>query len=631
MVRPRAAPRSSAQHVPTLFSEVAAGHVDVVKRVLAANPAAAALRDGATGATALHAAAAAGHLDVVRALLTARTPAAIDAQDDEGNTALHLAAAADRADIVAELVSGPRKDAARVRNARGATPLHAAAAAAAFDAARELLAAGARRSVADREGRTPADCVPCRGTRNAVLFAMLLAPKPGSLPATTIPIRACASGAVSPAAPTESGTPRAVPLSARTAASVNTGPFAHKVVDDIGDDGGCRPPSSAAAAASAAAAEADSRLVGLEGKVARLLAARYAADAADAEARDAAAAAAEARLAATEQRVEGVGAAVAALAAKVTTFVDATDADRVATKAALDAARADAVAATATARAVGDAAGERAAAVEAKVDDLAASVREALAVAKSASRRRAAEPAGGETSGGEGATSDAGGKPSRRSRWLSRGAAAAAVTDLDAVAPLVSRIDGLEERVARGEGWDAAAQNFARGVGGELTRLRAETGAITETVTAVDSRLVAAEAGLRMLHGYVSHASAAFSPEAVKKLATREARVREVHAALQTETRARKAAVKEIERVKAACRDLQARLDAVEGGKWGARAPAPATHKRTSWLAACFGRDAAAAARRRLSTDPDDALALTVVPPASPGMGDRTVVVEEEE
>ena len=247
--------------------------------------------------------------------------------------------------------------------------------------------------------------------------------------------------------------------------------------------------------------------------------------------------------------------------------------------------------------------------------------------------------AGGETSGGEGATSDAGGKPSsRRSRWLSRGAVATTTTaftgDHDTIAPLVSRIDGLEERVTRGEGWDAAAQNFARGVGGELTRLRAETGTITETVTAVDGRLVAAEAGLRMLHGYVSHASAAFSPEAVQKLATREARVREVHAALATETRARKAAVKEIERVKAACRELQARLKVVESGTGarGGRAPAPAPAvRRSSWLASCLGRRAGDGARRRLSTDPDDSLALTCVAPASPGMGDRTLVVEEEE
>ena len=164
---------------PTLFSEAHADHAEVVARVLRANPAAASVREAATGGTALHAACAAGALAAVRALLAAPVPARLDAVDDSGDTPLHCAARGGHAECIEELLSSfPSSSSAlaRRRNAAGRCPLHEAAACCSHAACKALLSAGARRSALDAEGMTAADLVP-RGadsTEAAVLYAMVL-------------------------------------------------------------------------------------------------------------------------------------------------------------------------------------------------------------------------------------------------------------------------------------------------------------------------------------------------------------------------------------------------------------------------------------------------------------------------
>ena len=164
---------------PTLFSEARADHADVVARVLRANPAAASVREAATGGTALHAACAAGALGAVRALLAAPVPARIDAVDDAGDTPLHCAARGGHAAVVEELLLLSRSASsalARRKNAAGRCPLHEAAAACSHAACRALLYSGARRSALDAEGMTAADLVPrdANSTEAAVLYAMVL-------------------------------------------------------------------------------------------------------------------------------------------------------------------------------------------------------------------------------------------------------------------------------------------------------------------------------------------------------------------------------------------------------------------------------------------------------------------------
>ena len=171
---------------PTLFSEARADHAEVVARVLRANPAAASVREAATGGTALHAACAAGALAAVRALLAAPVPARLDAVDDSGDTPLHCAARGGHAECIEELLSSfPSSSSAlaRRRNAAGRCPLHEAAACCSHAACKALLSAGARRSALDAEGMTAADLVP-RGadsTEAAVLYAMVLSGRSASV------------------------------------------------------------------------------------------------------------------------------------------------------------------------------------------------------------------------------------------------------------------------------------------------------------------------------------------------------------------------------------------------------------------------------------------------------------------
>ena len=171
---------------PTLFSEARADHAEVVARVLRANPAAASVREAATGGTALHAACAAGALAAVRTLLAAPVPARLDAVDDSGDTPLHCAARGGHAECIEELLSSfPSSSSAlaRRRNAAGRCPLHEAAACCSHAACKALLSAGARRSALDAEGMTAADLVP-RGadsTEAAVLYAMVLSGRSASV------------------------------------------------------------------------------------------------------------------------------------------------------------------------------------------------------------------------------------------------------------------------------------------------------------------------------------------------------------------------------------------------------------------------------------------------------------------
>ena len=154
--------------------------------MLRANPAAASVREAATGGTALHAACAAGALAAVRALLAAPVPARLDAVDDSGDTPLHCAARGGHAECIEELLSSfPSSSSAlaRRRNAAGRCPLHEAAACCSHAACKALLSAGARRSALDAEGMTAADLVP-RGadsTEAAVLYAMVLSGRSASV------------------------------------------------------------------------------------------------------------------------------------------------------------------------------------------------------------------------------------------------------------------------------------------------------------------------------------------------------------------------------------------------------------------------------------------------------------------
>ena len=201
------APPCSFSSPPTLFSEARADHADVVARVLAANPAAASVREAATGGTALHAACAAGALGAVRALLAAPVPARLDAIDDAGDTPLHRAARGGHADVVEELLSlsshAGSSSLTRRKKGAGRCPLHEAAASCSHEACRALLSAGARRLALDAEGLRAADLVPrdANSTKAAVLYAMVLSSKSATAAEKASAVAAVPSAAApSPAA-----------------------------------------------------------------------------------------------------------------------------------------------------------------------------------------------------------------------------------------------------------------------------------------------------------------------------------------------------------------------------------------------------------------------------------------------
>ena len=159
--------RAPIQRVKGIEAFAAAGNVEKVKAMLAANPEAVSQHD--SGRTPLHWAALNGQRDVVVLLLESN--ANVNAQDSIGNTPLHLASYMGHKEIVEILLS--RKPEVDADNSSGATPLHMAAVAGHADVVALLLTNKADVNARDIYHNTPLHLAAAGG--HADVAAVLLA------------------------------------------------------------------------------------------------------------------------------------------------------------------------------------------------------------------------------------------------------------------------------------------------------------------------------------------------------------------------------------------------------------------------------------------------------------------------
>ena len=135
----------------TLFEACAAGEVERVERLLAADPSA---TNGysSDGWTPLHLAAFFGHTRIAELLIAHRADVAARSRNSNGNTPLHAALAGNHK-MVAGLLIGHGGD-VNATDAGGWRPLHLAAANNNLDAIKALIAQGADVNAATKEGQT---------------------------------------------------------------------------------------------------------------------------------------------------------------------------------------------------------------------------------------------------------------------------------------------------------------------------------------------------------------------------------------------------------------------------------------------------------------------------------------------
>src|SRR5881628_2399973 len=136
----------------SLFEACAAGEVERVERLIAADPAAV-NSFSIDGWTPLHLAAFFGHARIAELLLAHDADGAARSRNSNGNTPLHAALAGNHKMVAGLLIGqGPDVNAA---DAEGWRPLHLAAANNNLDAIKALIAQGADVPAGNGEGKTP--------------------------------------------------------------------------------------------------------------------------------------------------------------------------------------------------------------------------------------------------------------------------------------------------------------------------------------------------------------------------------------------------------------------------------------------------------------------------------------------
>ncbi len=150
----------------TLCEAAAAGEIDRVERLV---------QDGADlgahspdGWTALHLAAHFGHVQVAERLLDHGADVGARSTNASGNTPLH-AALAGRQSLTAGLLIGRGAD-VDAADAQGWRPLHLAAASDNLDALKALVAQGAGLTATNAEGQTALDLARAKSHREAAAF-----------------------------------------------------------------------------------------------------------------------------------------------------------------------------------------------------------------------------------------------------------------------------------------------------------------------------------------------------------------------------------------------------------------------------------------------------------------------------
>jgi len=151
----------------TVFEACAAGEIERVERLLAADPAAI-NSFSADGWTPLHLAAFFGHTKIAELLLARDAEVAARSRNSTGNTPLHAALAGNHK-MVAGLLIGRGGD-VNATDTGGWRPLHLAAANNNLDAIKALIAQGADIAAANGEGRTALSLAQEKNHRETAAF-----------------------------------------------------------------------------------------------------------------------------------------------------------------------------------------------------------------------------------------------------------------------------------------------------------------------------------------------------------------------------------------------------------------------------------------------------------------------------
>jgi len=189
------------QNAATVFQAIRNGDLDLLRDLVATDPACAAARD-ASGISALMIARYAQRTDMVEALLNARPPldvfeagmlgdhprldelldgdrTAAQAWSADGFTSLHLAAYFGQPEAVETLLQAGADARAVSRNGMKMTPIHSAVAARRKDIVRLLLARGADPNVQQAGGWTPLHSAAHQGDLEAVDLLLAHGADPG--------------------------------------------------------------------------------------------------------------------------------------------------------------------------------------------------------------------------------------------------------------------------------------------------------------------------------------------------------------------------------------------------------------------------------------------------------------------
>jgi len=148
----------------TLFEAAAAGELERVERLVAADPPSVTTYS-ADGWTPLHLAAFFGHARIVELLLARGGDVAARSTNSTGNTPLHAALAANQK-MAAGLLIGHAAD-VNAADAAGWRPLHLAAANNNIDSTKSLIAQGADPTAKNRDGLTPLNLAEQKNHREA--------------------------------------------------------------------------------------------------------------------------------------------------------------------------------------------------------------------------------------------------------------------------------------------------------------------------------------------------------------------------------------------------------------------------------------------------------------------------------